>query len=155
MEKIIFASVALCCSMCLFAQLDSTKNKMHQGDKDHHRMTVDMPHQDKYQSYPDGVMMKNGKMMMVKDGKMTVMNQDMTLSNGIKIIGDGTIMKKNGTKMMMREGQRMDMSGNITTTKTQKIISRKTSAKQSSTNTKKNKDMYLIPNDKLKKDTLK
>jgi len=153
MKKVIFVSTALCFSLCLFAQTDPTKNKMYHDDKDHPRMTKEMNHQTGYKSFPDGVMMKNGKLMMLKTGKLTMMDHEMTMSNGTKIMSDGTIMKKNGTKMMMKEGQHMDMSGNMRNTKTKKIITRKTTVKETTTN--KKKDMYLVPNSKIKKDSLK
>ena len=41
----------------------------------------------------DGVMMQNGKMMMMKEGKvMGPMQNDMTMSDGTKMMTDGTIM---------------------------------------------------------------
>jgi len=41
----------------------------------------------------DGVMMRNGKMMMMKEGKvMGPMQNDMTMSDGTKMMTDGTIM---------------------------------------------------------------
>ncbi len=59
----------------------------------------------------DGVMMKDGKVMMMKDGKSMAMDKDMTMSDGTKVMKDGTVMKKDGSKMMMKDGESMDMSG--------------------------------------------
>jgi hypothetical protein len=76
----------------------------------------------------DGVVMQNGKMMKVKNGQKTALqDNEMTMSNGTKIMSDGTCVTKDGTKLTMKEGQHMDMSGNMVTTKTNK-----------------DKDMYLI-----------
>ncbi len=78
---------------------------------------------------PDGVMMQNGKLMKVKNGQMSVCQEDeMTLSNGTKIKNDGSYLDKDGRKMKMKEGERMDMSGNVT-----------------SKNTDKDRNMYLVP----------
>ncbi len=62
----------------------------------------------------DGVMMQNGKMMMMKEGKMMgPMQSDMTMSDGTKMMTDGTMMMKDGTKMNMKEGQMMMMDGKL------------------------------------------
>ena len=63
---------------------------------------------------PDGVMMQNGKMMMMKDGKaMGPMQGGMTMSDGTKMMTDGTMMMKDGTKMHMKDGQTMTMDGKM------------------------------------------
>lgn len=59
----------------------------------------------------DGVMMKDGKVMVMKEGKTMMMDHDMTLTDGTKVMTDGTVMKKDGSKMMMKNGDAMDMSG--------------------------------------------
>ena len=59
----------------------------------------------------DGVMMMDGKVMMMKDGKAMPMDKDMTMSDGSKVMMDGTVMKKDGSKMTMQNGDSMDMSG--------------------------------------------
>lgn len=153
MKKVFFVTVAMFFSMCLFAQTDPTKNKMQHVDKNHNKMTKEMNPQAAYKPFPDGVMMKNGKLMMVKSGNLTIMDHEMSMGNGTKVMSDGTILKKDGTKMIMKEGQHMDMSGNMTNTKTKKIITRKTTVKE--TNTNKKKDVFLMRNNKIKKDTLK
>lgn len=62
----------------------------------------------------DGLMMQNGKMMMMKDGKATgPMVGDMTMPNGIKVMTDGAVMMKDGTKTQMKEGQMMMMDGHM------------------------------------------
>jgi hypothetical protein len=59
----------------------------------------------------DGYMMKDGKVMMMKDGKTSQVDADVALSDGTKIMKDGSVMKKDGSKMMMKNGDSMDMSG--------------------------------------------
>jgi hypothetical protein len=62
----------------------------------------------------DGVIMQNGKMMMMKSGKaMGSMQGDMTMSNGAKMMADGTIIMKDGAKTRMKDGQMMMMDGKI------------------------------------------
>src|ERR1041384_4935796 len=61
----------------------------------------------------DYMIMKAGKMMMMKEGKMMPMDKDMELTNGTKVMMDGTVLKKDGTKTMMNEGDRIYMNGNM------------------------------------------
>ncbi len=59
----------------------------------------------------DGVMMKDGKMMVMKDGKSTMMTEEMTMKDGTKVMTDGAVTMKDGKKMMMKEGDMMTMEG--------------------------------------------
>ncbi len=61
----------------------------------------------------DCCVMKDGKMMMMKDGKMTPMDKDMTMKNGAKCTTNGECIMKDGKKMMMKDGQCMDMEGKM------------------------------------------
>ena len=61
----------------------------------------------------DGFIMKDGKMMMVNDGKFTPMVRDITLPNGTKVMKTGDYMFKGGQKMMLKEGDQIDMEGNF------------------------------------------
>ena len=62
----------------------------------------------------DGVMMKDGKMMMMKGGKASgPMDKEMTMSDGTKVKPDGSIMMKDGKMMMMKNGQMMMMDGKM------------------------------------------
>jgi hypothetical protein len=63
----------------------------------------------------DMVMMKGGKMMMVKDGEMRPMDMVVTMSNGTKVTMDGTITMPDGTSRMMMDGEAMTMDGEMTT----------------------------------------
>ncbi len=80
-------------------------------------------------SHPDGIMMQNGKLVRVKNGQITIFqDNEVTLSNGTKVMKDGTYIKKDGTKLTLKEGQHLDMSGNLIPMKTDK-----------------DKNMYLVP----------
>lgn len=61
----------------------------------------------------DHLMMKGGKMIMVKNGKDAIMDKDMTLSNGTKVRKDGTVEMKNGKNLHLQEGEMMDMDGEM------------------------------------------
>lgn len=57
-----------------------------------------------------GVMMKGGKMMMMKTGPM---KHAVTMTNGCKVMPDGTMKMKDGKEMHMAEGQMMMMDGTM------------------------------------------
>jgi hypothetical protein len=62
----------------------------------------------------DGVMMKDGKMMMMMGGKATgPMDKEMTMSDGTKVKPDGSMMMKDGKMMKMKNGQMMMMDGKM------------------------------------------
>jgi hypothetical protein len=61
----------------------------------------------------DCCMMKDGKMMCMKDGKEMPMEKDMTMKNGTKCMTTGECMMKDGKKMQMKEGDCMDMYGKM------------------------------------------
>jgi hypothetical protein len=62
----------------------------------------------------DGVMMQDGKMMMMKEGKPTgPMENAMTMSNGTTVMSNGTVKTKGGSEARMKEGQMMMMDGHL------------------------------------------
>lgn len=62
----------------------------------------------------DGIMMKDGKLMMMHDGKeVSRMDREMTLSNGTKIMMNGKMMMKDGKEMQLKEGQTVMMDGKM------------------------------------------
>ncbi len=72
----------------------------------HEKMNADMK---------DCVMMKDGKMMMRKDGKMSEMDHDVTMKDGTVCMQDGTCKMKNGKTMTMKDGDTCDMNGHMST----------------------------------------
>lgn len=56
-------------------------------------------------------MMKDGKMIRMKDGKEMPMDKEMVMANGTKCMPDGTCIDKDGKKMTMKNGQCCDISG--------------------------------------------
>jgi hypothetical protein len=62
----------------------------------------------------DGVMMKDGKMWRMQDGKeIGRMDRETTLSNGSKVAMNGKIMMKDGKEMQLQEGQVMMLDGKM------------------------------------------
>ena len=62
----------------------------------------------------DGVMMKDGKMWRLQDGKeIGRMDRETTLSNGTKVAMNGKMMMKNGKEMQLLEGQTIMLDGKL------------------------------------------
>ncbi len=60
-----------------------------------------------------GFLMKDGKMMVEENGKMTVMTADATINDGTKVTTSGQVMKKDGTTMILTGGQSIWMDGTM------------------------------------------
>jgi len=109
--------------------------------------------------HADGYMMKNGKMVIVKDGKITSMEQDITLPDGTVIMRNGSYEKKNGVKRKLKEGEHVDMMGKLNPMNsgensfTDPNLKSKNAGGNQSPRPKKNKDMILIPDSTRKKKT--
>lgn len=98
-------------------------------------------HQKSDQKQADGYTMKGGKMMCVKDQKMTLLKNDTTLTNGSIVMANGGYVRKGETKQMFKEGQHMDLTG--------KMVPMTTSNDQIEEDAR-NRRMYLVT-DTLKK----
>ncbi len=61
----------------------------------------------------DCVMMKNGKMMVMKHGKAMMMSNSVKLNNGTMVMKDGTVKMVDGNTQMLKEGQYVDMDGKM------------------------------------------
>ena len=66
-----------------------------------------------FSMFKDCCIMKDGKMMVMNDGKMTPMEKDMIMKNGNKCMVNGECVMANGEKIKMKEGECMDMEGNM------------------------------------------
>jgi hypothetical protein len=95
MKKLLLAA-AIFCSMGAMAQ----DSKMDDAKMDH--------------KMKDCVMMKDGKMMTMMDGKTMVMDKDMTLSNGTMVMTNGMMKTKKGKMMQLKEGESVTMDGKMT-----------------------------------------
>jgi len=61
--------------------------------------------------HEDGVVRKNGKLMVIKDGQKTEMTQIVSLSDGSVVRTDGSITNKNGSTSRLSNGEHISMSG--------------------------------------------
>ena len=62
----------------------------------------------------DGVMMKEGKMWRLQDGKeIGRMDRETTLTNGAKVMMNGKMMMKDGKEMQLQEGQIVMLDGKM------------------------------------------
>ena len=62
----------------------------------------------------NGIMMKEGKMTMMQDGKeIARMDRETTLSNGSKVMMKGKLVTKDGKEMQLQEGQMVMMDGKM------------------------------------------
>jgi hypothetical protein len=78
----------------------------------------------------DYMVMQKGKMMMVQDGKTTVMTEDMVMSDGTTCMTDGTCKRKDGTTTQMKEGDHcMILDGKMQVHPAEKMKPKKTGTK--------------------------
>ena len=62
----------------------------------------------------DGVIMKDGKMWRLQDGKeIGRMDRETTMSNGTKVMMSGKMMMKDGKELQLQEGQIMMLDGKL------------------------------------------
>lgn len=61
----------------------------------------------------DCCMMKDGKMMQLKDGHLTKMKKPVFLDNGTKIKRNGVCVLPDRTRVRMKEGNCIDLTGKI------------------------------------------
>lgn len=112
MKRIIVLATALFLGLAVSAQEKTMDKKADQ--KMDHKMA--MKH---------CVMMKDGKMMMAKNGDTTAMEKNMTMSNGTMVMTDGMCKMKDGKTMKMQDGDCMCMDGKMMKKKTAKPMQHK------------------------------
>jgi hypothetical protein len=71
--------------------------------------------------HSDGIMMKDGKVMITQNGKTMPLENETTLENGTRVMTDGTYMDKNGNSMKMKNGDHIMMSGKMSSMKKPKM----------------------------------
>lgn len=57
----------------------------------------------------DHVMMKDGKMVVMRNGEAMPMEEELTTSDGTRVMPNGQLLMTNGTARMMREGESMGL----------------------------------------------
>ncbi len=111
MKKISIIIFAVLLSIASFSQGNSNKNKIKNNAK-MHKM---------HKENPNGVMMQNGRMMLITKGQTSYLQSEVTMRNGTRVFPNGTVIKKNGTTIMMVEGQHMNLGGNMIPMKNRKM----------------------------------
>lgn len=62
----------------------------------------------------DGVMMRDGKMWRLQDGKeIGRMDRETTMTNGTRVMMSGKMVMKDGKEVQMQEGQTMMLDGKM------------------------------------------
>jgi hypothetical protein len=62
----------------------------------------------------DGVMMHDGKMMMMKAGQpATAMDREITMADGTVVSLDGTVKRKDGAEFHLQNGEMIMMDGHL------------------------------------------
>jgi hypothetical protein len=61
----------------------------------------------------DMIMMKDGRVMIVRNGEMVPMEEEMTMSDGKRVSMDGKVVMPDGTSRFLMEGEAMDMDGRL------------------------------------------
>ena len=79
------------------------------SDTSHHRMRNNYSQSKNNEHY----VMKDGKLMMDKNGTMSAVDNDVTLSNGTTITTDGKVTSKDGTTQTLKEGDRVGANGKV------------------------------------------
>ena len=112
---IAFASIVVCASALAFTQEKMAKDDQMMGAmSDMQKTDSTMLKKGKAKDY---LVMKNGTMMVVKNGKSMMMEKTMMMPNGSTVMTNGEVMTKAGKKTMMKDGMMMDMNGKIVPTK--------------------------------------
>ena len=65
------------------------------------------------QKHHEGYFLKDGKLMMMKDGTTSAVTQDVTLTNGTTVTTDGKVTWKDGKSQTLTEKDWVDMNGKI------------------------------------------
>ena len=55
----------------------------------------------------DQVTMKDGKMIVVRNGETMPLREELTMSDGTRVMPNGQVLMTDGTVRMMREGETM------------------------------------------------
>ena len=69
----------------------------------------------------DALIKRDGNMMLLQNGKVKMLNEDMTLPNGSVISSKGILSTSSGSKIILREGDVVSMNGDIFISKIGKL----------------------------------
>ena len=103
--------LVLCLTVAAFAQESMGKNNDTMGKKDEmHSMNNGTS---KKGMMNNRLIMKDGKMMAVRNGKTMPMKKAMMMPNGSTIKPNGEVITKDGKSMMLKNGTAVGMNGTI------------------------------------------
>ncbi|MDX5346590.1 MAG: hypothetical protein LPJ89_11645 [Hymenobacteraceae bacterium] len=107
--KNIFKSIAtLALSFCCLAVAAQDKPV-----KSKDRTSTQVLSPERLNQLGDGYIMYEGKVMQVKNGKAVAVEKDMVLTDGTKIMRDGSISYKDGRKARLNDGDFVSMEGRV------------------------------------------
>jgi hypothetical protein len=66
---------------------------------------------DSQELYENMVMMKDGKMMTVRDGELVFLEREITMPDGTRVHPDGRLVLSDGTSRMLSEGETLRVVG--------------------------------------------
>ena len=72
-------------------------------------------------SYPDGYLYQNSMLYVCIDGNVSIIHDDVTLSNVMIIMKSGFYLKKDGQRTALRDGDHIAYNGKITNLNKEKI----------------------------------
>ncbi len=59
------------------------------------------------------VLMRDGKIIVLRNGEEMPIEEEMTMSDGTKVMPNGQVIMGNGTARMMAEGETLSIDGQI------------------------------------------
>ena len=60
------------------------------------------------------VRMEAGRMMVVRNGELVLMEENVMMNDGTRVLMDGTVIMTDGTTRMLMEGESLGMDGEFT-----------------------------------------
>ena len=74
---------------------------------------VKAPKSHTLQQSKDYIILKDGKINLVKGSNITPIESDMTLTNGTVISTNGSVKSSEGTTVLLKEGEKIDLDGKM------------------------------------------
>jgi hypothetical protein len=66
---------------------------------------------DSQELYENMVMMKDGKMMTVRDGELVFLEEEISMPDGTRVLPDGRLLLSDGTSRVLSEGETLRVVG--------------------------------------------
>lgn len=135
MKKLILGFAAVTVYLSSFAQTDSSRNQTGRDKSTNQRQTnpqLNNQQQNNTQQTQDEnaryqqnkdciVMMQNGEVKQMKEGRAVAMEKQITLENGAVVKTDGMVTLNDGRTVRIKEGECVDKSGKVSPMKDAKM----------------------------------